>query len=243
LESAKRIPYKIIKRIYSMDNRYTPHPKHLILLFIFIMIAAVVAAAVPHWTTAVAFVAVVIICVAAGLWIAWAGKTREEADYWWNIGNDIADLRKSSPNIWKALGINDPPEKVHLEMNITGTKDASPYLEVQRVTYNLSAVEMQFLADELLSGKRTLAESEWKHTLIGSTKVRNLKHELLRDKLIGKANNHASTQGFLLTDKGVDYLLKYASEWLVNSFDISTFNIIVTDWSDRHPPVHVSSPS
>lgn len=221
-------------------DRYTPHPLHLIIPFIFIMVSAVIAVFVPSKFTAWAFVGIFVMSVAAGLWIAWAGKIREEGDYWWNIGHDIELLRKSSPNIWHALGFLEPPKNVHLEMNVTGTEGASPYLEVQRVTYNLSPVEMQFFADELLSKKRTLAENEWKHTLIGSTKVRNLKHGLFRDKLIGKVNSNADTQGFLLTDKGVDYLLSYASEWVINLFDISTFNIIVTEWSENHRPTVVS---
>jgi len=222
-----------------MDNRYTPHPLHLVIPFIMIMIAAIVAALIPSWITFFMFGGVLIMSVAAGLWIAWAGKVREETDYWLNVGNDIVEIRKSSPKIWEALGVDNPPEKVHLEMNVTGMKDASPYLEVKRVTYSLSPVEMQILADNLLMGMKTLAEGDWKHTAIGSTKIRNLKHELFRDKLIGKVNNSATTQGFLLTDNGVKYLLEYASEWVINNFDITRLNIIVTETGQTNPPISV----
>lgn len=220
-----------------MDNRYTPHPAHLIPFFFFLLVFAAIAAYFPSWITSVMFVAVLVICIAASLWIAWAGKIREESDYWWNVGNNIEELRKATPNIWKALGINDPPERVYLEMNTTGLKDKSPYLQVERVTYNLSPVEMQIFADGLLSRRKTLAEGDWKGSEIGSTKVRNLKHDLLRDKLIGKVSNSANTQGFLLTDKGVEYLLSYASEWVVKMFDISALNIIITETSDSNPPI------
>lgn len=216
-------------------DKYTPHPAHIVFLLFILTIVAGLAILVPHWVTAVLFIAALIIITGASLWIAWAGKIREESEYWWNIGHDIDLLRKSSPNIWNALGITDPPKDVHLEMQIVDDIKGKNYPTTKYKMYGLSPAEMQIFADGLLTGVKTLAESDWKHTVIGSTRVRKIKTQMLEDHLIGQVNSSTNTQGFLLTDYGVDYLLKYTSGYVRNTFDVSRINIIVMKPSD-HPP-------
>lgn len=216
-------------------DKYTPHPAHIVFLLFILTIVAGLAILVPHWVTAVLFIAALIIITGASLWIAWAGKIREESEYWWNIGHDIDLLRKSSPNIWNALGITDPPKDVHLEMQIVDDIKGKNYPTTKFKTYGLSPAEMQVFADGLLNGTKTLAEGDWKFTVIGTTRVRKLKKQLEEDNLIGQVNNSASTQGFLLTDYGVDYFLEYASQYVKNSFDISRINVITLK-PPNHPP-------
>jgi hypothetical protein len=202
-----------------MFNKYTPRPWHQIFPFLMILITAAIAGAFPSWITATVFIVSCLGALATFLWIAWAGKTREEADYWWNIGYDIHQLRQADPDVWEAIGFKKPPEHVMLKKEVTGEEGTSPYLEQKNYKFDLSPAELQYMSNEILSGKKSLAEKEWLGTPIGSTRMRKIKRELKEASLIDFVNPNAQTQGMLITESGVRYFKKYASEWAIKMYE------------------------
>jgi len=112
---------------------------------------------------------------------------------------------------------------------VTGEEGRSHAMEVEYETFSFSPSELRFMADELLSGKRTLAETDWKFTPIGSTRMRNVKPQMEKAKLIAKAHPSARTQGFILTEKGVDWLWHYASDWAKKMYEEKQVNTLAQD--------------
>ena len=160
------------------------------------------------------FVAVLLICTVTGVSIAGAIKSEKEREYWDTIGEDVKLLKDSNPDIWYALGFNNPPGSVTLGKNVTGDEGESDIYAWKNYTFSLSPTEMKTFADGILTGTKTLAEADWKNTEIGSNKVRDLKHEMFRAGLIELKNPRNSLSGFFLNSQGEMYLYQYASDWV-----------------------------
>lgn len=197
-----------------MMDHYTPHPAHQFIPFGMLLIAAVIATAFPSWITALVFIAVFISAVVTCVWIAIAGKVREETDYWERIGWDIQELRRSDPEIWQALGFMNPPERVKVDVNVTGEPEESPYYALNSFTLNISPAKMETFANAIITGAKTLSEGDWAGDgkLFGSKEFRKFKHELLRGGFTIQNNLKDSRQGFSLTKKGEMLMYHYASE-------------------------------
>lgn len=211
-----------------MFDRYTPHPLHQVIPFLFVLVGAAVMGAFPSYSTGAAFVAILIISIRTSIWIARVGEKREETEYWDNLGYDIQKLRTSRPEVWEAMGFIHPPAEVVLYKEVTGEEGKSTVLEMEKHTFGLSSSEMNFLANEVISGKRTLAEAEWIGTPIGSTRIRKVKQEMLKAHLIEKAHASAPTQGFIPTESGVQYLLEYASDWAIEMHEQKQIHMLKT---------------
>lgn len=179
-----------------------------------ILVSAMIAVWFPSNVMIVAFISITLICVVAGIWIAIAGVLEKYSDYWESIGRDIDKLQKTPPELWGTLGFVTPPNHVTVTQNVTGEPGESSYYASKTFSLNLSAERMQVLADALLTGSKTLSEGDWVNTIIGQTKIREVKHDMLRAGLIRQRNPRNKTSGFILTERGVTYLYQYASEWV-----------------------------
>lgn len=219
-----------------MFDRYTPKPFHQFIPFSLIMVAAIVFGSFPNWGTGSALIAALIIGVRTSIWIANAGEKREESEYWNNLGYDLRQLRHSRPEVWEALGFNSPPTEVYLKSEVTGEQDKSPIMEQENYKFEMSPSELRYMADELLSGKKTLAEKEWIGTPIGSTRVRDIKQKMIVAGLIAKAHPTAKTQGFLLTEKGIRYLWEYADDWAKKMYEQKQVNTLAENERPPYPP-------
>lgn len=224
------------------DKRYTPHPFHQLIPFGIVVAGAIIVGINPTWYTALIFVSALIIGIRTSLWIAWAGEKREETEYWENIGYDIHQLNKSSPDVWQAMGFAVPPSHVTLSKEVTGEEGKSPILEVENLTFGLSPSELRYIANEVLSGKRTLAETEWVGSQIGSSRMRKIKQDMFKAKLIEKANPTAKRQGFIPTREGIEYLCNYADDWAIDMFEKRGVNTLVNSRTTPHPPPTTSEP-
>lgn len=193
---------------------YNPHPAHQIIPIILLLIAAVVTGFFPSWQTACAFGVILIITLATGLWIAVSGTIEKYTDYWREVGDDIKKLQNTPPELWGALGFVAPAKSVTLRSNVTGEEGESTYYTEKVFTISLSPEQMQIFADAILTGSKTLAESDWKDTEIGQSKVREIKHEMVRAGLATLRNPKNRLDGYVLTQKGLAYLYQYASEWV-----------------------------
>jgi hypothetical protein len=192
---------------------YTPHPIHQFIPTSILLVSAVLAGIFPGWQTALAFVVILIVALATGLWIAAAGTLEKYTRYWENVGADIDKLQKTPPELWGAIGFVVPPQSVVVNSNVTGEEGESPYYATKSFEMPLSPQEMQIFANSVLSGAKTLAESDWKDTQIGQTKARKVKQAMFHAKLIQLKNPLNSLSGFDLNKKGFLYLYQYASEW------------------------------
>jgi hypothetical protein len=193
---------------------YTPKPQHILLPVAIMLVTAVVTGFFSTWQTAWAFVFISIICLVMGVCIGIAITIEKYSQYWENIGRDIDKLQKTPPELWGTLGFITPPKHVTVSQNVTGEPGESSYLAVKNFDLSLSPEQMQVLANALLTNTKSLAETDWQNTIIGQTKIREVKHEMLRAGLIARRNPHNERAGFMLTERGVVYLYEYASEWV-----------------------------
>jgi hypothetical protein len=199
---------------------YIPKPQHILIPVIVLLLTAVVTGFFPSWQTTIAFICIAIICLVTGVSIAVSVTLEKYSAYWENIGRDIDKLQNTPPELWGTLGFITPPQTVKLQSNVTGEPGESSYLAIKNFTLNLSPEKMQVVADALLTGTKTLAEGEWKDTAIGQAKMREVKHEMLRAGLIKLRNPRNNLSGFMLTEKGIVYLLEYASDYVKTDPDI-----------------------
>jgi len=192
--------------------------------------AAVVTGFSPSWQTGLAFVFIAIICLVTGIWISVAGTLEKYTEYWDKVGEDIKELKDTAPELWGALGFVAPPRSVTVTQTVTGEPGESSYYASKTFNLSLSPEKMQVLADTLLTGGKTLAESEWMNTVIGQAKIREVKHEMLRAGLTKKRNPRNNASGFMLTERGVAYLYQYASEWVKadSSLEVMLSRIVAT---------------
>jgi hypothetical protein len=199
---------------------YVPKPQHILLPIIILLVTAVVTGFFPSWQTGVAFVVVAIVCLVTCVSIAVSITIEKYSEYWQNVGRDIDKLQKTPPELWGTLGFITPPRTVKLQSNVTGEAGESDIYAMKVFTLNLSPERTQVIADGLLTGTKTLAESDWKDTVIGSSKIREIKHELLRAGLIQLRNPKNNLSGFQLTEKGITYFWEYSSEWVKKEYDL-----------------------
>lgn len=207
-----------------MFDRYTPHPFHQVIPFLFVLISAAILGAFPSLPMATAFVAILLISLRTSIWIARVGEKREDTEFWNNLGYDLEQLRKSRPEVWEAMGFIKPPDEVVMYKETTGEESKSPILEMEKRTFGLSGSELNYMANELLASKRTLAETEWVNTPIGSTRMRSIKVEMEKAKLIAYVNPSAKTQGMIITEDGVRYFKRYASSWALHRYEEKGIN-------------------
>lgn len=207
-----------------MFDRYTPHPIHIVIPVALILIAAAVVGIFPSWATGLAFFAVLAIGIATGLWIAWAGKIREETAYWDSVGYDIHQLKHSEPAIWGALGFREPPPNVvHIRDEVTGDEGESDiYALKQYIITNVSPWKIQKFADDILTGRRTLAETQWTG-VVPQQDVREIKKQMKKLEMIADANPLNPNAGLVLTSKGEKFLLNYASEGVRSNPELRVF--------------------
>lgn len=168
----------------------------------------------------IAFIAVLIITVATGAWIAIAGILEKYTEYWDSIGYDISKLKDTPPELWGAIGFVTPPQSVTIKRNATGEPGESTYYAQKNFNVSVSPELMQVFANSILTGAKTLAESDWKDTQIGVAKAREVKQEMLRAGLIELKNPRNRQDGFMLNDKGFAYLYQYASEWVKDQINL-----------------------
>lgn len=199
---------------------YEPKPIHQLIPVLMLLLTAIITGFFPSWQTALAFIVILIICLATGLWIAAAGTLEKYSEYWENVGKDIDKLQKTPPELWGTLGFITPPRTVKIQSNVTGEPGESSDYAMKIFTLNLSPEKMQVIADSLLTGTKTLAEGEWRETVIGQTKMREIKHEMLRAGLIRLRNPKNNLSGFTLTERGIIYLWEYASDWVKNDYSL-----------------------
>lgn len=193
---------------------YIPKPQHILIPGLLMLIASVVAGWFPGWQTGLAFIFTAIVCLITGVSIAAAITLEKYTSYWENIGRDIDKLQKTPPELWGTLGFITPPRSVTVSQNVTGEDGESPYYAVKTFKLSLSPEKMQIIADAILTGAKTLAESEWINTEIGQARIREVKHEMLRAGLARLRNPRNNASGFMLTERGVAHLHQYASDWV-----------------------------
>ena len=199
---------------------YISKPHHILLPIFLMLIAAVVTGAFPSWQTAVAFIITAIICLVTCVWIAVAGVLEKYTSYWENIGKDIDKLQKTPPELWGTLGFVTPPKTVTVRNIMTGEPGESVDYTEKIFQLSLSPARMQVLANALLTGTKTLAESDWKDTDIGTDKIRKVKQEMLEAGLIELRNPRNHLSGYVLTRKGVLYLWDFSSDYVREENDL-----------------------
>jgi len=209
-------------------DKYTPRPAHQLIPAIIILIAGMVLGAFDTWQAGVAFVATVIIAIATGLWIAIAGTLEKYTEYWDSVGEDIRRLQKANPNTWHALGFTNPPESVKVQVNVTGEQGESLDYAVKNFSIPVTPAEMATIADSILTGAKTFAESDWKDTEIGQTKIRLVKQEMLRMGFLVANNAKNPRLGFTITQKGLMLLYQYASDWVKTDTNLHVISKPVT---------------
>lgn len=199
---------------------YRPTLWHQIFPILAILFSAVMTGLFPITPMFIAFGAIVFICIIVSVWIAVSDVLERYTNYWENVGRDIDKLQKSPPELWGALGFTVPPQTVRLQSNVTGEPGQSSDYTMKIFTLNLSPEKMQLIADGLLTGAKSLAESDWAETAVGSSKMREVKHEMLRADLIQLRNPKNKLSGFTLTRKGVVYLWEYSSAWVREQYSL-----------------------
>lgn len=168
---------------------------------------------------AVFFITVTIICLVTGVWIAVSDILEKNTEYWERVGDDIDKLKNTPPQLWGALGFVVPPSSVLVRTDTTKKRGGTAFPSESRREISVSPQEMQIFADAILSGVKTLAEADWKDTQLGQAKVRQIKHDMLREpKLIQQRNPRNKLDGYELNKEGEDFLLQYASEWTREGF-------------------------
>jgi hypothetical protein len=196
---------------------YRAHPFHILIPAFVLVTGAAIAILFPSWQMTMAFVFISIICLVAGVWIGVAGVLEKYTEYWDSIDDTVKQMQKTPTELWGVMmGFTTSPAPQHVKVtqNVTGEPGESPYLAEKVFTLNLSAQQMTVLADGLLTGTKSLAESEWKNTIIGSAKIREVKHQMLHASLINLRNPNNNQSGFMLNERGVAYLYQYASDWI-----------------------------
>jgi hypothetical protein len=193
---------------------YRAFPWHQLFPVIILLLSAAITGAFPSGPMIIAFIIIAIICLVTGLWIAIAGSLEKYTDYWESVGRDIDKLQKAPTESWGALGFVTPPTSVTVRQNMTGEPGESSYYAEKTFTIDLSPEKLQIIANALLTGTKSLAESEWKDTAIGTTKIREVKQQLLRAGLAKYRNPRNRLDGMDLTERGVTYLYQYASDYV-----------------------------
>jgi hypothetical protein len=199
---------------------YIPKPQHIFIPAIVLLLTAIFTGFFPSWQMATAFIVIAAICLAMGISISVAISIEKYSQYWENIGKDIDKLQNTPPELWGTLGFITPPRTVKLQKEVTGQPGESSDYALKIFTLNLSAERMQVIADSLLTGTKSLAEGDWKDTIIGTTKMREVKHEMMRAELIALRNPRNNLSGFMLTRKGVLYLWEYASNYIKEEYSL-----------------------
>ncbi len=200
---------------------YTPKPTHQIIPLLILLAAAIIAGSFPSGYTIVFFFIATIASLVTSIWIAVAGVMEKYTEYWTAIGEDIRKLEKANPDIWYALGFSRPPESVTLKANVTGQPGESMDYTLKVTNLPVSPIEMKIIADGILTGSKTFAESDWVNTQIGQTKIREVKRELIRLGLLAPNSMRNSRLGFSPTEAGKQMLYQYASEWVKDLKEIS----------------------
>lgn len=203
-----------------MFSDYTPKPQHILIPALIVVLAAVVTGFFPSWQMGVAFGIIAIICLATGVSIAVSIAVEKYSQYWVNVGRDIDKLQKTPPQLWGAVGFQVPPSSIRIQEDVT-EEEENIYLSIRNAKVSLSPTESQIFADGILSGAKSLSEGDWKNTQLGQTKVREVKHEMLKLKMIAKKNDNNVLSGFVLTKKGFLFLYQYASDWVKADIRVS----------------------
>ena len=174
------------------------------------------------------FIVTIVIALVTGVWIAVSGVIEKYTEYWERIGEDMRLLKDTPPQLWGTLGFTVPPQTVSVKSNVTGEPGESPYFAEKTFEFNLSPNEMQVFADGILTGSHSLAEADWKETVLGQAKVRKLKQQMFLAGLIQQRNPRNSLDGFILSEKGLAYLNQFASDWVNNNTDLQVVSNPVT---------------
>lgn len=191
--------------------RYEPHLSHYIFPILAVVVAAITCYLFPGWETILSLIVVSIISLMMSYFISVKGKIQSEESYWMEVGRMVEQLRSAEPEIWEALGFKSPPKHASLEIHRKEvTQPGSPFYTTQYVNVPVSPATLQTFADGILSGRRKLSEGYWKGIIPGP-KYRDFQDWMEELGLIAKVNPQAATQGYILTESGEDWLLKFAS--------------------------------
>lgn len=193
--------------------RYEAHVSHYVFPILAVVISAVFCYVFPDWQTIVALIVVSIISLMMSYFISIRGKMQSEESYWREVGETIEKLKRAEPEIWEALGFRSPPNHASLEIHRREPQQEekeNPFYTTQYINVPVSPATLQLFADGILSGRRKLSEGSW-HGIIPGPKYRGFQDWMEGLELIAKVNPQAATQGYILTEIGEDWLLKFAS--------------------------------